>query len=219
MTRGRIFTVFLLILGTGVLPAPAHADPVRITSGALVGGRSEVRLNATGERGLALNAAGSEIDGTFVGPVHSCTDCPPGHDLSLDVFSIFNGGSISIDGLTFNIATGDGFDSGHLDLRFSSSVILPEFSGDPVIALSAPFRVEGHTSFEAPASPVELFGSGIATVMLEWEPDRPIFTGWYYRGLRFDFEPAAPVPEPASLLLLGSAVAALAGVRSRRRLR
>lgn len=146
MTAGRMFAVFLLILGTGVLPQRAQADPVRITSGALVGGRMEVRVIATGERGLAINAAGSEIDGTFLGPVHSCSDCPPGHDLSLDVFSVLNGGSISIDGLTFNIATGEDTDSGYLELRFRSSVTLPEFSGDPVIELSAPFRVEGHMS-------------------------------------------------------------------------
>jgi hypothetical protein len=46
----------------------------------------------------------------------------------------------------------------------------------------------------------------------------PEFSGWVGSSVRYDFVSADPVPEPASMLLFGSGLAALAAVRRRRHL-
>ena len=102
--------------------------------------------------------------------------------------------------------------------------------GGPVIApplstravLTAPFEVVGVgrgqvrlIDFEGePTVIFPLVGRGVAT--LELTPNLFV-PAWEFVEARYDFESAAPIPEPATLLLFGTGAVALAARRHRRR--
>ena len=89
---------------------------------------------------------------------------------------------------------------------------------DTSVILTAPFVFTGLLFFENTGIPehttmtVELFGRGTGTVELRPNPfGTPV---WEFAGARYEF---APVPEPATLVLVSSGLAAVAWRRGRRR--
>lgn len=92
-------------------------------------------------------------------------------------------------------------------LTFTSSIVtLPAFDGGRVLSLAAPFVFDGQVSGFRDAAPlfaVTLSGSGTARLRLIEDAGE-----WRYPEVTFDFEQASPVPEPATLLLIGGGLAA-----------
>jgi len=200
-----LFTVSCVALTV----APAFADPVQITAGQyfLRGEVSTVGFAELVGNGLSLSFS-SEF------PPLGLTNCPciTGNPRPLSFNTILS----DVGGGTIDGVVGSAF----ANLQFfgptvSSAVLTPDH-----LTLSAPFTMTGFVRseehvFRAP-QPVDVFGSGIATA--EFFINRgggfPATT-FEFRSVTYAFQ-AAPTPEPASLLLVGAAVAGVFGVRSRR---
>jgi hypothetical protein len=90
------------------------------------------------------------------------------------------------------------------------------------LTLTAPFSMTGNlTDFTSPMrqNPVfttALAGSGTATAQFSFEGEHPGTTDLFdVRSVTFAFESPAATPEPASILLFGTACLCLAGLRRR----
>ena len=195
----------------------AKADTITLTGGFAVTSNGIFQINAFGPGFLFQGAAaGNPGDLTFA----TCTPSPCAPGSILDVGGVFINsnlniglatGTVHINGVTFpNLF----FDGG---LNFTGSVVLPAdfVNGQPV---AVPFTMQGRLIGWVPCPPplsmfrctqvfdVTLTGSGIATATL------PQFGT---RSVLYTF--SEPVPEPASLGLLGAGLFALKQFYKRRK--
>jgi PEP-CTERM motif-containing protein len=217
-------TVFLLALALPLTAVSrANADPVTITSGFLltegwgvvsrpstVSGTDGFRMTTT----LAVGPGSGRID-----PLSFCfgeTECAPGTRLNVGVYlDAFDGGLIdtrlTLNGREYDV---NGVDASLL-LRPDGLFTVPEFGGAGMVVVTAPFTLTGFFSDHILIQQTQITGRGTASITLT-HPDRES-PGWVGSSVRYDFASADPVPEPASMLLFGSGLAALAAVRRRRR--
>jgi hypothetical protein len=214
----------ILLLILGITAAPAGADTVQVSGGALTWDPTMLnpRLNLTGDRGLAIDVRIDHNSGT-AWPISFCYSAPclPGQTLSLVFYNLGDSGGVaSIDGETFRVSA-PSEDAGGLNILFDGNLLVPAFTGEPSASASAPFTFDGSLIFPWPSGspfrpPVSLTGSGTATLQFARpHPDLP--TGWQLQSLHYEFQPAAPVPEPTTLVLVGSGVAGLILRRQRTR--
>ncbi len=215
----RGFHALVVAAAALAVPAQANADPLFIQSGLVtVTGPSDDVMNFS-FAGDGFNVQGRGLDFGFVGPNLSCMPCGPGDSIGFNTNFIVPGeGSAQLNGVNYPDLNFHLF----FELQGGSSPFVPN---GPVTTVSAPFTF-GRTSgaeirgFPPDVSPVSqplesifivnLFGAGTATAT---------FTeglgGHYFSSVTYAFE---PVPEPATLVLIGPGIAAFAIKRRRRAL-
>jgi hypothetical protein len=187
----------------------ASADPVKITGGfmALPGIHERGIISITGTGDFAVLAA---VLPAFAN-IDECSACAPNAPLSVgailegDAFS----GALTLGGVLYTDI--DSLEAPvSLSLNFFGVGTTPPFQNQPV-TVAVPFTLTGSITFlQAPSARQLVEGFGISTVTLQPDAEG---RQWNTQGVRYDFNDAT-VPEPATLVLVGSG---LAGLLYRRR--
>ena len=191
----------------------ARAEPITIVAGTLSVSFAEVpSITLQGTRGFSLNGSADISEGR-VDPF-ICEPCAPGVQsigANLSGPAIF--GTATLDGATHILISANDSPAS-MALELTGAVVMPVTTGRPIV-LRAPFTAEGIFFPTFPADSAQLTGGGVASLFLS--PDTGDPAAWDVNRVRYDFgAPQAPVPEPASLTMLGLAFAA-AALRARKR--
>jgi hypothetical protein len=147
-----------------------------------------------------------------------CFDqCVPGATVPLNVgwggFDL--PATVTLDGITYE-GVGSASVQSDAVIRFIASATLPPFSGDTSTVV-APFQFTGRFSFPIAGdlSSVDLVGAGTVTSTFRRITGVGDFDFYIQQQSTYRFDSASPVPEPGSMLLVGSGV--LWGFRRMRR--
>lgn len=221
--RSPIFFVFFLLLF--VLPAATRADEIVITDGYLtiqrIGSGPTFSFGSPAQGFSVSNVGYTQGDGGGFGPV--CSPCVAGQTININ--GHFVGGST----LGYGPATVNGVNYERVyfqpaSLNFSAPPIIVPLDNSPLVTINVPFNMNGSLSLTLdPNQPPAFFtttlnGQGMATLILS-----SYFTeshGWLhdFQSVTFNFSPApAAVPEPATLILFGTGLTAVAARYRRRR--
>ena len=210
-----------LLFFVALTASTAQADPIVVNSGSLTV-QSVFSGPAYGFAGNNFTATASGGDPGNPGPASSCFPCTTGQSISGS--SLFVGTSLGIGTVTINGSNFNVFINGQFQFS-ASSLIVPVTAPDiSIVTLTTPFSfagtmigcVETQLLCQTQVFTTQLIGNGIATIQLDHFLDglgNSLFT---FRNLTYSFESAA-VPEPTSILLVISGLAALGGTKLKRK--
>jgi hypothetical protein len=204
---------FLWLPGASV----ASADPINITAGFLYAtiARPTSVASLVGTQGFSLESRVSPEEGN----VQTFVDCPclPGAPVGISAQLsglAFFSGEVTLGGESYtDLGGGPADPHGGLFLRIVGPLLVaPPFQNAPT-TITGPFTVRGSLSLPFPHVFQEVLGSGVATVLLRPDPGNLWVTG----SVHYGFTNETPVPEPATLALVGGGLLAIAHARRSRR--
>ena len=217
MRRLSMFTRAALLLGIALsMPAAAAADTIAITAGTLHGEPAGARIHLEGS-GLVLDGSGDVTGGRWElgGFCRGTPDvCGPGSTTSL--LASWNDhdfpGNATLNGRSFTLGMQTST-QGSAFVEFTGSAVLPLFTGAERITVTAPFAFRGSIltpidEVTGSSTLVFLTGRGNATINMIWNTTAG--GAWQFENALYRFSATDPVPEPATILLVGSGITALA---------
>jgi len=212
----QFLPAFCLLCAIGV--SPVHADPIVITGGSML---YPGAMTLQGTQGFSFDGA----FGGVVVPLSACfTRCEPGETLPIGTFDQGRNvhGDVTYLGESFRVeeAAGRAATVGGMVVEFIGEAVLPP-PGGPTAEVTAPFLFEANIMPPKTSTlpPGTMMGGGLATLTLQ-QPTRFNVPpgGWEFLRIEYLFiEDPSVVPEPASMLLVGSGLAILFKRRRRRR--
>jgi len=203
------------------LAVPARAEPIQITAGALgwAAPTNAVSIGLAG--GTFVFIGGASLSGGIFTPWIVCNGglaCMPG--TTVDLRSLWTGGDLpgtaTYQGVTYP-GVGGPNSPNQLMAEWTGTLEIPAgFTGG---SLTAPFDFSGTFKY-APnlmqmTQELDLSGSGLASLTFAEYPGNP--GSFFLTSARYDFgDSAGAVPEPMSMMLVGTGLAGLAALRRRR---